>query len=123
MPGGGEINASGNWLNSAPKWSGNIGVNYQKKVGPGLLYSRLSVSWTSRIFFTADNNLVDAQESYALLDMSLNYSWGDDRYEVGLWGRNILDRQYVTSTASFPAARAGRAGDPATIGLQFAIRY
>jgi len=123
VSGGGEINASGNWLNSAPKWSGNVGLNYQKEVGTGLLYSRLSVSWTSRIFFTADNNFVDAQASYALVDMSISYRWAEAKYEIGLWGRNILDKQYVTSTASFPAARAGRAGDPATIGLQFAIHY
>ena len=48
------------------------------------------------------------QEGYALWDASLVYSFGGDRYSIGLHGKNILDKRYKTSGYQFLVT------DPAT---------
>ena len=41
------------------------------------------------------------QKGYALWDASLVYSFGDDRYSIGVHGKNILDKRYKTSGYQF----------------------
>lgn len=48
------------------------------------------------------------QKGYALWDASLVYSFGEDRYSIGLHGKNILDKRYKTSGYQFLVT------DPAT---------
>ena len=41
------------------------------------------------------------QKGYALWDASLVYSFGGDRYSIGVHGKNILDKRYKTSGYQF----------------------
>ncbi|MEY4619310.1 MAG: hypothetical protein RIS65_482, partial [Pseudomonadota bacterium] len=43
---------------------------------------------------------------YALVDASLVYTAPDDRWSIGLYGKNLLDKEYKTSGYSFIAGNA-----------------
>jgi iron complex outermembrane receptor protein len=40
-----------------------------------------------------------------------------------LFGRNLADKEYVTSTASFASGIVGRVGEPRTYGIRAVVRY
>lgn len=123
ISGGATIDATGNALNSAPRWSGNVAITYSREVGDGTLFVRTDVGWQTRIYFTVDNNDVETQGDYALVNVSAAYEWQDGKYGVSLWGRNIFDQQYINGSAAFPPSRAGRAGAPATFGIQLSTHF
>jgi iron complex outermembrane receptor protein len=39
------------------------------------------------------------------------------------FGRNLTDRDYVTSTASFASGRVGRVGEPRTYGIRAVAKF
>ncbi len=80
-------------------------------------------AFQSETFFTADNNSVDRQGSYVLLNLTLGYLLKDGKFDISLWGRNLSDEKYITTTAQFPLVRAGRAGPPQTYGVRFSWNY
>jgi len=123
VAGGGTVDATDNALNSSPKWSYNLSAQYIHSFGSGSLHYTANLASQSRIFFTADNNSVETQGAYSLLNASFAYHPSDDQYKVSLYGRNILGTQYITGSASFPPSIAGHAGPPATFGLQVSINY
>ena len=123
IAGGESIDASGNRLNNAPEWSYSLAAEYHKDLGKGSIYARADYSWQDEVFFTADNNRIDHQQSYGLLNASLGYVSADQRTEVSLWGRNLADEEYVTGTAQFTLVSAARAGFPRTFGIRISYEY
>lgn len=119
---GDTFNASGFKLNSAPEWSGSLGANWDHEIGAGSIFLRGEYNWQSEIFFTPDNNEVERQGSYALVNVFLGYTNSDGRWSVELWGRNLFDEDYISSSASFTLVRAGTAGAPATYGVRLTLR-
>jgi iron complex outermembrane receptor protein len=123
ITGGGTFQASGNRLNSAPEWSGAITANYAHPFGTNSFYARGEFGFQTEVFFTTDNNDVDSQDAYGLVNLSAGFTLQEGRYDIGVWARNLMDEQYVTTTAGFPLVRAGRAGPPRTYGIRFSWNY
>lgn len=123
IAGGGSVDASGNALNNAPTWSASFAAIYRQQIAAGTLFLEADLSWVTDIFFTVDNNAVETQRGYALVNMSARYEWADGRYAATLWARNIFDQHYVNGSAAFPPSRAGRAGAPATFGVRLSFRH
>jgi iron complex outermembrane receptor protein len=121
--GGGTADASGNRLNSAPEWSGAVFANFEKSFGARRLYARAEYTYQSEIFFTADNNPVDRQGGYGMLGLTAGVQFADGRYDLAIWGANLTDEEYITTSAQFTLVRAGRAGPPRTFGARFTWRY
>ncbi len=120
--GGGTIDASGNRLANAPKWSGSFGGEYGHDFSWGRLFAQAQYSWKSRVFFTADNNAVETQSSFGVVNATIGAETPDGKYRLSLYGRNITDKQYVTTTGSFPLVPAGRFAPPATVGLRLTVQ-
>ena len=123
VSGGGTFDASGNRLNSSPEWSGALIANYQHSFGANAFYARGEYAFQAKTFFTADNNDVDRQGSYGLLGLSVGYLMNDGRYDISLWGRNLTDEEYITTSAGFSLVRAGRAGPPRSYGIRLTWNY
>ena len=89
-------------VQNTPEWSGNATLGYTVPVGNGDLYFGNSVSFRSATTqFEIANPYLD-QGGYALWDASLVYN--DDRgFSIGLYGRNLTDREYRTSGYTFIA--------------------
>ena len=66
--------------------------------------------------------------SAARLYASVNWTSGDDRWQLGLHGRNLSDERYVTSGYNFPGAATDNSvlafyGNPRTVTLTASFRF
>ncbi|MDB5457448.1 MAG: TonB-dependent receptor [Caulobacter sp.] len=117
--GGVVIDASGNRLNAAPKLSGNLSAQYDWTLAnSGVISLRGEGFWQAREYFVASNDPAQSQKGYGLVNASLAYDLPDGRTQVSLWGKNLLDEEYVTATATISPVVSGRPGEPRTIGVR-----
>lgn len=122
--GGVTVDASGNQLNAAPKYSGNAIAQYDVPLAHGANVSlRGEVFYQSRAYFIATNDPAQSQAPYALLNASLTYTTPNGKWDIGLYGKNLANRQYVTATATISPVVSGRPGDPRTFGVRASVRY
>lgn len=93
-------------VQNTPKWTASGTLSYTSPVGEGSLYLGSTVSWRSKTYqFEIPNPYID-QKGYALWDASIVYTAPDDRWSIGVHGKNILDKEYKTSGYTFVAANA-----------------
>jgi iron complex outermembrane receptor protein len=123
LPGNIPFNASGNRLNLAPKWSYTIYSQVDAPLGAGTVFARGEYSHRTRQFFTAANLGLDTQAGYSLVNASIGYRFAGDRFQLIVFGRNLADKEYVTSTASFASGIVGRVGEPRTYGVRLIVGY
>jgi iron complex outermembrane receptor protein len=98
-------------VQNTPKWTASGTLGYETLVGEGRLNASTTLSYRSKTYqFEIPNPFID-QPGYALLDASLVYRSADDRWTVGLHGKNLTDKEYKTSGYTFLAA------DPTTGAL------
>lgn len=122
-PGNIPFDASGNRLSLSPKWSYTLYSQVDAPLGEGSVFARAEFSYRTRQFFTASNSGLDVQSGYALINASAGYTFPGDRFQLIAFARNLTDKEYVTSTASFGAGILGRVGEPRTYGLRAVVRY
>lgn len=91
-------------VQNTPAWTGNAQASYAADLGDGALTTTLGVSWKSKTYqFEVPNPYLD-QPAYRLVDASLVYAAPDKRWTIGLYGKNLFDKQYKTSGYTFVAA-------------------
>lgn len=101
-------NLSGAPLSVAPKWTGNLGVNYETSVGANLkvgmnVDSRYSGSYLASGF----GNPLSRQKRYVTLDAGLRVGAEDDNWTLALIGKNLTNRFYVTGVVDGPSTGSG----------------
>jgi iron complex outermembrane receptor protein len=95
-------------IQNTPKWTLSGTLDFSTHVAGGDLSASTTVSWRSKTYqFETPSPFLD-QPSYALLDAHLVWSSPDDRYTIGLHGKNLTNRHYISSGYQFLAV------DPAT---------
>lgn len=126
----GSFDASGKRLNNAPEWAYTLGATYAFAALGGDSYLGADYRWQDDIYFSAANDGVggitghlEQQRSYGLLNARLGWNSSDGRYGVSVVGRNLLDKDYVVSTASYTVAVAGRPGTPRTVEATFSVKW
>ena len=94
----GSCDLSGEHPINAPVWATHLGMLYRRDVSWGDVYARLDWSWTDRYntSFSADPRLV--QDAYSDVALRLGMHLGP-RYELVLWGENLLDEQVTVLDA------------------------
>ncbi|WP_294138184.1 TonB-dependent receptor [Sphingobium sp.] len=93
-------------VQNTPKWTASGTLGYTTPVGDGSLYAGSTVSWRSKTYqYEVPNPYID-QKGFALWDASIVYTAPDDRWTLGLHGKNLLDKEYKTSGYTFVAANA-----------------
>jgi iron complex outermembrane receptor protein len=123
LPGNITFDASGNRLNLAPRWSYTIYSQIDAPLAGGSLFVRGEYSHRTRQFFTAANRGLDTQPGYGLFNASIGYTFPGERFQLIAFGRNLGDKEYVTSTASFASGIVGRVGEPRTYGIRGVVRF
>jgi iron complex outermembrane recepter protein len=89
-------------IQNTPKWtiSGTLGLEL------GAFNASATYSYRSKTNqFEVPSPFLD-QNSYGLLDASLTWASDDDRFSLGLHGKNLLDKQYKTSGYQFLSVAA-----------------
>ncbi|MWV27607.1 TonB-dependent receptor [Aurantiacibacter rhizosphaerae] len=93
-------------VQNTPEWSGSATLGYTTPVGSGDLYLGSTVSYRSKTTqFEVPSPFLD-QPAYALVDASIVWTSLDSGFSLGLYGRNLTDKEYRTSGYTFVA------GDP-----------
>jgi len=90
-------------IQNTPTWTASGTLGALVPVGDGDLNFSTTVSYRSKTQqFEYRSPYLD-QKGYALWDASLVYNFGGDRYSIGVYGKNILDKHYKTSGYQFLA--------------------
>ncbi len=95
-------------VQNTPKFTASATLGAEVPVGSGELAANLSVSHRSRtVQFEIPVPYLD-QPAYQLVDAGITYRWGNERFSLGVYGKNLTDERYITSGYPFILA------DPAT---------
>ncbi|HYD46628.1 MAG TPA: TonB-dependent receptor [Phenylobacterium sp.] len=115
---------------NTPKWTGNLSLAYAHPLANGA-----NLRLLGSMSFRSDTSMFETpfpqvdQKAYQLYDLSLVYTSADERWKVGLHGRNLSDERYRTGAYTFafdPAAPStiifgdsviGFYGPPRTVSL------
>ena len=93
-------------VQNTPKWTASGSLAYSVPLGAGELSLIGSASYRSKTYqFEVPNPYID-QDGYALFDASIIYTAPNDRWSLGVFGKNLANRTYKTSGYTFVAADA-----------------
>jgi iron complex outermembrane receptor protein len=130
-------NLKGRPTANAPRWTGSLGVNYDRDLGV-TLKGGISVDarYSDDYLVSAFGNPNTRQNSYVSLDASVRVGTQDDRWQLALIGRNLTNRWYATggtdapgtgtgtgTAVGVPADQIGFATVPRTVQAQVTFRY
>jgi iron complex outermembrane recepter protein len=88
-------------VQNTPKWTTSGSIDYDTPVGGGRLNANATLSYRSKSqqFELAIPQL--DQKGFALLDASIVWRSPGNRYTVGLHGKNLTDKRYITAGYNF----------------------
>ncbi|MBY6014206.1 TonB-dependent receptor [Qipengyuania gaetbuli] len=90
-------------VQNTPEFTGNLTASYDTDLGGGDLNLGASVSYRSKTTqFEIPNPYID-QDGYALVDASIKWTAPGGNWSLGLYGKNLLDKEYKTSGYTFVA--------------------
>ncbi len=91
-------------LQNAPKYAATLGANYAYNFGnDSKIVADVSWAYTAKKYYTAILNTPRStvQPTY-LVDALLTYHAPGDKFEIGLWGKNLLDKRYISTVYDSP---------------------
>jgi iron complex outermembrane recepter protein len=115
---------AGNRMTRAPEWQYYLYGEYTWPMQAHAL--RLSTTWRSQssVFFSETNqdtrSFIGA--GWDELDVRLGLSDADERWEIALFGRNVLDERHVTQVAPFNGFPVASVNMPAQFGAQLSYK-
>ncbi len=87
----------GNPLQNSPKWSATAGFTYDIPIGDNKVELHMLYSYTASKYLSSINNSPRSKiQPTHMLDGNLDFITVQ-RWRVGLWGRNLLDKRYIQS--------------------------
>ncbi|WP_062345174.1 TonB-dependent receptor [Novosphingobium sp. CCH12-A3] len=98
------IDLKGFALQNAPKWASTLGANFTHEfAGGSSVMADVSWMYTGQKFYTAVVNTPRSsiQPTY-YVDALLTYYGPDKRYSIGLWGKNLFDKRYISTVYDSP---------------------
>jgi len=88
-------------VQNTPKWTASGTLAYATPIGDGDLSFGTTLSYRSKTYqFEIPNPYID-QKGFALWDASIVYTAPDDRWSIGVFGKNLTDKEYKTSGYTF----------------------
>lgn len=129
------FDASGKYLNDAPKWSFAMGGTYTYETASiGDVYLGVDFHFQTTQFFSPVNDGINGisgypakQGAFGLLNMRLGWDSDDRLWNAVMIARNLTDRQYITTAANYggPALSTviGRPGNPQTFVFQLSRKF
>lgn len=121
-----KVDVSGNRLNASPEKKLNLAVQYFQHLPSGELSYRLEYAWQSEEFFTPFNEETSSQDSYGLVNGRVSFANEAAKWEFYLFGENLTNEAYSSSSREFPAASVGVTKDinpPRTYGVKFIYHF
>ncbi|MCD8182490.1 MAG: TonB-dependent receptor [Bacteroides sp.] len=126
---GREQELAGNRFRLTPKSSFALGVDANIPLNKSaMFYVRPSYSYKSKVYFENENSELLSQDGYGVLNCNLGLQWKPKKvyYEVGLFGKNILNEEYLIDAGNsgnqigFPTFVAG---SPSIFGVSLKVGF
>lgn len=116
-----DVDLAGKQLTRAPKFAGTIGINYVFPTEIGDFTLNGSLYHNSGFFWESDNRL--RQDSYQLINGSISWRSRSERFELGVFGKNLTNKYYqafgAENTSSYYIAPAM----PRTFGISASAHF
>ncbi|PKP99578.1 MAG: TonB-dependent receptor [Alphaproteobacteria bacterium HGW-Alphaproteobacteria-13] len=115
-------------VQNTPAWMGSGGLTYSVPIGSGRFSLTGSASYRGKTQqFEVAMPLID-QKGYWLFDAGAQWVADSDRVRIGLYGRNLSDKRYITSGYYFPGAATDNSvtayyGNPRTVTASVEFRF
>lgn len=121
----GLFDVSGNRLNHSPKWKINASARHRWDLGDnGEFSAGVEYNWQDQVYFTVHNDPVEGQDSYGLLNASLQYVTEDGYWRLTVYGRNLTDERYTNASFNIsPTGVSYSIHDPHTYGIVLNFNY
>jgi iron complex outermembrane receptor protein len=111
-------------LPHAPPWQAAVNATWRDPRGP---YARLDITGMGSFFYDLPPNATRSS-AYGLVNGKLG--WDTPKWEVYLWGRNLLDKNYTVrgfyfgdEPPDFPNKLYVQLGEPRNWGVHFTVRF
>ncbi|MDB5445083.1 MAG: hypothetical protein JWQ97_400, partial [Phenylobacterium sp.] len=114
---------SGKYMIRAPKWTAAAGANWHHRMTSGVIDLSANGYYTSRVYFQADDATLFSQKAYALLNLRAAWSPPSEKYQLAIWGKNVLDKHYLNQASPDAASARLRFAAPATYGVTVSFNY
>ena len=135
----GPCDFTGSELPFTPKWSYSLNADYRHEMGDGTILIGGDLRGQSSSTSTLNGRSIQFRNlpndrhapgigrpfvipSYVVVDARAGYEFGDRRYKVLVWGKNIFNTYYVTNAAHFLDTTVRFVGMPATYGITLSIK-
>jgi iron complex outermembrane receptor protein len=120
-----QTDYSGNQLPLAPHFSFSSLIDYKVPVAGGALDFQFGANYKSHQFFDISNDPYTTQNGYWIENARVAYQFGDGRWEVAAFARNLSDQKYYLDAfdLSFVGFIQGIVGAPRTFGAEVNFRY
>jgi len=120
------VNVKGNWLNRAPNYSVNVGLEYATDLGSvGRLTIRGESYFSGKVFYDQFATPLVTQNPYSLQNIFVSFTPTGDRFTVKAYVKNVGNTAYHTSgffqTSAFQ--QVGNWGAPRTFGADATVRF
>jgi iron complex outermembrane recepter protein len=111
------VDISGNRLIRAPKFTGNIALNYSHETNAGRFGAYAGAYYNSGFAMEVGNRI--RQNSFATLDAELSFEPASMKgLRLVVWGKNMTDKAYLASLLQTDFADGVSYAEPRTFGVR-----
>jgi iron complex outermembrane receptor protein len=114
---------TGNKTEKTPQWTINLGADFDLPVGDGTVIFAPRFAYVGKTFLQPDNAPFNVEDGYALVNLRTGYEFGDGRYGIYLWARNLTNTQYKLFARQFAGSDQVLFGDPRTFGIEASVKF
>ena len=120
---------TGRPISGAPSWSGAVQVEYSRGLARNLEGTGgIDYTFRSSSYYSSDDSAYSLIDGYGLVNIHLNMGPPSQRWQIALWARNVLDKEYFAALSSLAGVFgsgyvAGIIGDPRTYGATVRVRF
>ncbi|HUD28106.1 MAG TPA: TonB-dependent receptor, partial [Novosphingobium sp.] len=115
LSGNSRQDLSGTQLSVAPKWTGNLGLNYEMAVGSAnKLGINIDSKYSASYLASGFGNPLSRQDKYLTIDAGIRFGAEDDNWQLAVIGKNLTNQFYVTGVVDGPSTGSGT-GTPAGV--------
>ena len=107
----------------SPKWQSITNLTYRFNISSGIsAFVGGALAYNSNSYAGVGAPDLMRIDPYALLDLRAGIEFGEKRYRIWAWGKNVTDKYYWSNVFANGDAIARFVGQPATYGISFSAR-
>lgn len=123
IPGVSIFDASGNRLESTPRWSGVFGVDLTPHLsGPYRFSAHADYAFRGRAYFDASNIAISSQKPYGVLDANIGFG-PETGWKIEAFVKNATDKKFYQTISGSGNEPGAIVGDPRTYGVRVGYTF